>query len=85
MVAANRGIRSSGPYRLIRHPMYAGYVLTNIGFLLLYPTGWNLAVYATAWGLQLARLLAEERFLGAVPEYRDYMATVRYRLVPGLF
>ena len=34
VVAANRGVKASGPYRLVRHPMYAGYALTHVGFLL---------------------------------------------------
>ncbi len=34
VVAANRGVKISGPYRLVRHPMYAGYILTHIAVLL---------------------------------------------------
>ena len=37
VVAANRGVKASGPYRLVRHPMYAGYALTHVGFLLAGP------------------------------------------------
>src|SRR6476619_1725734 len=34
ILPANRGVRRGGPYRLVRHPMYAGYALTHAGFLL---------------------------------------------------
>src|SRR5262249_37391168 len=38
LVPANRGIKTGGPYRFVRHPMYAGYTLTHIGFLLGFPS-----------------------------------------------
>lgn len=82
---ANRGIKISGPYKLVRHPMYAGYLLVHIGLLVLFPTPFNLAVYVIGWWAQILRLLAEERLLCEDPAYRDYAAQVRWRLVPGLF
>jgi protein-S-isoprenylcysteine O-methyltransferase Ste14 len=85
MVAANRGVKQSGPYQFVRHPMYAGYFLTQVGFFLVYPTAWNLAVYAATASVQIFRLLAEERLLAQTTDYRDYMYSVRFRLVPGLF
>ncbi|HUE71769.1 MAG TPA: isoprenylcysteine carboxylmethyltransferase family protein [Pirellulaceae bacterium] len=85
LVAANRGIKRGGPYQFIRHPMYAGYVITHVGFWLLNPSGWNLTVYLVALSVQILRLLAEERFLSHEGEYRQYMSAVRYRLLPGIF
>src|SRR5262249_35493648 len=38
LVPANRGIKTKGPYRFVRHPMYAGYTLTHIGFLSGFPS-----------------------------------------------
>jgi protein-S-isoprenylcysteine O-methyltransferase Ste14 len=84
-VPAHRGLKLEGPYRFVRHPMYAGYLLGHLGFLLLNPGPWNLAVYALSYALQIPRLLAEERLLGRDPRYRAYQAGVRYRLIPGLF
>jgi protein-S-isoprenylcysteine O-methyltransferase Ste14 len=85
MTAANRGVKRQGPYRFMRHPMYVGYAITQLGFLLMNPTLWNLAVYAMAWTAQLLRIGAEERVLSHDPEYRAYAGAVRYRLVPGLY
>ncbi|WP_276509041.1 methyltransferase family protein, partial [Microvirga aerophila] len=83
--AANRGVKTQGPYSLIRHPMYIGYVATQVGFLLFNSTVWNLAIYSGAWTLQVLRILAEERTLSKDPEYKAYALAVRYRLVPGVF
>ena len=82
---ANRGIKSDGMYRFVRHPMYAGYLFVHVGILMLMPSLLNLAVYAIGWWAQILRLLAEERLLSQDPAYRDYMAKVRWRLVPGIF
>ena len=84
MVAANRGVKRGGLYRVVRHPMYAGYIVNQLGFLLLFFSPWNIAVYAIAWIAQLARVVEEEEFLLQDGEYRAYAAEVRSRLVPGI-
>jgi protein-S-isoprenylcysteine O-methyltransferase Ste14 len=85
LVPAHRGLKLSGPYRLVRHPMYAGYLLTHLAFLVINPTPWNFLVYGICYSLQVPRLLAEERFLSSDPSYCDYISRVRYRLLPGVF
>lgn len=84
LVAANRGICAAGPYRLVRHPIYLGYLLTHIGFLWLSPSSWNVTVYALAYCLMLPRIYAEERLLRRDPEYVAYCDRVRSRLIPGV-
>ena len=85
VVAANRGVKIGGPYRLVRHPMYSGYVMTQIPFLLTNPSAWNAAVYGFALACQIGRILAEERVLVRDPSYRAFAAAVPYRLVPRVF
>jgi protein-S-isoprenylcysteine O-methyltransferase Ste14 len=85
LVAANRGVRSGGLYRVVRHPMYAGYVISHVGFLLVAPSWWNASVYAAAWVLMIARIYAEERILSQDTSYEVYKESVRYRLLPGVF
>ncbi len=85
IVAANRGVKRAGPYRLVRHPMYLGYALTHGGFLLSNLSVWNVAFYTIAWTAMICRIQEEEGFLSQDPAYRDYSAGVRYRLVPGLY
>ena len=85
VVAANRGVKASGPYRLVRHPMYAGYALTHVGFLLAGPNLWNLAIYGGTLAIQISRILAEERVLNEDAAYRALAAKVRHRLLPFVF
>jgi protein-S-isoprenylcysteine O-methyltransferase Ste14 len=85
MIPANRGVVAWGPYRWVRHPIYAGYLLCHLGFLYLNPTLHNAAVYVVFYSLQIPRLFMEERLLARDPGYRQYQATVRHRLIPPLF
>ena len=85
LVPGHRGLRLRGPYRFVRHPMYAGYLLSHLGWLLLHPSLWNLGVFGCCYALQIPRLLMEERLLSLDAEYRDYQAQVRFRLIPGVF
>lgn len=84
-VPAHRGLKLSGPYRFVRHPMYAGYLLSHAAFLLMNPTAFNAAVYAGCYALQIPRLLAEERLLARDPRYRAYQRAVPDRLIPKVF
>lgn len=85
LAAANRGVKRAGPYRLLRHPMYAGYALTQITFLLLNPCLWNLCIYLVSWSVQILRIRAEEKVLQEDAAYRDYASEVRFRLIPGVY
>lgn len=84
-VPAHRGLQLTGPYRFVRHPMYAGYLLGHVAFLLVNPTLRNVVAYAVCYALQIPRLIAEERLLAHDPKYREYLASVKYRLIPGVF
>ena len=85
LVPANRGVKTRGPYRLLRHPMYAGYTLTHIGFLIGFPSLANTLLYAAVLALNVARILREEAILTHDAGYRAYATRVRFRLLPGLF
>ncbi|MCW3797010.1 isoprenylcysteine carboxylmethyltransferase family protein [Sphingomonas sp. BN140010] len=85
MIAANRGVKSRGIYAFIRHPMYLGYAVTHLGFLLVFPNLFNLAVYLTTWTFQLLRIREEERWLCQDEAYREYADRVRYRLIYGVY
>lgn len=85
LAAANRGLMQGGAYKIVRHPIYASYLLTYVGFMLINPTPWNAAVYLAAVALMAWRIRAEERVLARDPAYVAFMSRVRHRLVPGLY
>jgi protein-S-isoprenylcysteine O-methyltransferase Ste14 len=85
LVAAHRGIRTGGPYRWVRHPVYASYVVAHLGYLLLNPTWWNAAVLVTVTGFQLVRIRHEEALLSEDQEYVGYRDRVRWRLIPFVY
>lgn len=85
LLPANRGVVSGGAYKLVRHPIYLGYLIAHIGFLLASFSWRNLALYSALYFFQVLRILREEKLLKRDPEYRFYMEKTRYRLIPGLF
>jgi len=82
LVAANRGICTRGPYRVVRHPLYAGYLVAWTGYALENPSAWNWALFAVVTSFQAVRITTEERCLDADPEYVRYKARVTRRVVP---
>ncbi|HEX2343291.1 MAG TPA: methyltransferase [Vicinamibacterales bacterium] len=85
LMPANRGIVCTGLYRAVRHPIYAGYLVTHIGFLIAHPSPWNIGVILIADAALLARAVREERTLARDPEYLSYLEKVRWRVLPGVF
>lgn len=85
LAPANRGVVSTGLYRFVRHPIYMGYLITHVGFLIANPLQWNFGILATADIALVVRALREERMLAADPAYCNYTQRVRWRLVPGVF
>jgi protein-S-isoprenylcysteine O-methyltransferase Ste14 len=85
VVAANRGIKTRGPYGGIRHPLYAGEILFDVSFLLTNWSFWNGALILALILAQVVRLLQEERLLLRDERYVMYRAAVRYRLIPWVF
>jgi protein-S-isoprenylcysteine O-methyltransferase Ste14 len=82
---ALRDLVTTGPYRLIRHPMYLSYVIGDIGYNL---QEWNLVtvfLVLIGWMSLIYRIQAEERVLSHHVEWQAYKARVRYRVLPGLW
>lgn len=79
------GIVRSGPYRVLRHPAYAGMLLAHLGILVLF-FNWFLLVALCAVFVPalVLRIRVEEAALLRVPAYAQFAAT-RARLVPGLW
>jgi protein-S-isoprenylcysteine O-methyltransferase Ste14 len=82
---ALRGLVTSGPYRLVRHPMYLSYVIADIGYNLQEWNSVTLLLVLVGWMSLLYRIHAEERVLSQHAEWPAYLALVPYRLLPGLW
>ena len=77
---------STGPYALVRHPMYGGVLVMLIGVPLALGSGWGLVVLAVITPGLIWRILDEEKVLEKdLSGYREYEHKVRYRLVPYLW
>jgi protein-S-isoprenylcysteine O-methyltransferase Ste14 len=85
LMPANRGVVSSGVYRIVRHPIYLGYLVTHIAFLAATPSAWNIAALFAADAALLARAVCEEKTLTRDERYRTYQQAVRWRVLPGVF
>ena len=85
IVPANRGVVIAGPYAFVRHPIYAGYVVTHVAFACAHPTAWNAAVLLVTDAALIIRALYEERVLAADRLYQMYCSRVAWHLVPGVF
>ena len=85
LLPANRGVMVFGPYHIVRHPMYLGYMVTDMGFILANFGFWNVLVVLLQWSLQVGRIMQEERLMKKDDAYRSYMSRVRYRLIAGVF
>ena len=86
LLPAQRGVVTAGPYRLVRHPIYFGYLIGHIGFLLANFSWRNFAVLVVLYIAQVHRIRREEAVLArSSAEYRQYQQRVRWRLLPWVY
>ena len=82
-VAEGQKVISTGPYSIVRHPMYASALLYLVGTPVALDSFWGLLALVAMMPFLIWRLYDEERFLAEnLPGYTEYQKTVRYRLVP---
>ena len=85
-VAPGQTVISTGPYAVVRHPMYSGALLYMLGTSPALGSYWGLVAFAVILAVLIWRLLDEERVLAReLAGYTDYLKRVRYRLVPRLW
>ena len=85
-IAEGQKVISSGPYALVRHPMYSGANLCFLSMPLALGSWWALIPAMLECVLVGVRAVDEEKFLKAnLPGYREYCEKVRYRLIPGVW
>ena len=82
----NHRLVDSGPYRVVRHPIYAFACLMTVGTVMVFPLWWNVIAGAGMITLYVFKLQFEERMLiRELAGYRDYRQQVRYRLLPYIW
>jgi len=79
---ADRGLVASGPYRVVRHPLYLGELVFYAGVCVARPSVLHITLWAALACVQVARLRAEER---SINRYGEYAQVVPWRLAPGLW
>ena len=87
-IQVDRGhvVCDSGPYRMVRHPGYAGTILALPGIVLALSSVWTMIPAVVALIIAVIRTALEDRALQEeLPGYRDYTRRVRYRLIPGVY
>ncbi|MEJ2270706.1 MAG: isoprenylcysteine carboxylmethyltransferase family protein [Desulfobulbaceae bacterium] len=87
-IQTDRGhvVCDSGPYRIVRHPGYAGNMVALPGMVLALSSMWTLIPVAVALIIAVIRTVLEDQTLqDELPGYRDYVRRVRYRLIPGIY
>ena len=87
-IQTDRGhiVCDSGPYRMVRHPGYAGNVLALPGIVLALGSVWTIIPVIVALIIAVVRTALEDKTLQEeLPGYQDYVRRVRYRLIPGVF
>jgi protein-S-isoprenylcysteine O-methyltransferase Ste14 len=85
-VAAEQRVIDSGPYAVVRHPMYSGALVLVAGIPMALGSLFGLAAFPPFAAVIVWRLLNEERFLvGHLPGYAAYRERTRYRLVPHVW
>ena len=85
-IAPQQPVISTGPYSLVRHPMYLGALILLLGTPLALGSLWGLLPLIPMTGVLAARLLDEEKVLTEkLRGYREYCQTVRFHLVPFIW
>ena len=85
-LAPDQSVISTGPYALVRHPMYAGGLVMLLGIPIALGSWWGLFVIAAMIPALIWRLIDEEKFLARnLPGYVEYQKKLRYRLIPMIW
>lgn len=85
-LAPDQKVISTGPYAMVRHPMYSGALVMLAGMPVALGSWWGVLVIVAIMPALIWRIFDEEKFLARnLPGYVEYQNTVRYRLIPRVW
>lgn len=85
LLPAYRGVKSSGLYGWVRHPLYTAYVISFIGYWINNPSLANAAVASFGTAFLVMRIYCEEELLLKYADYKQYANRIRWRLIPAIW
>ena len=85
LLPALRGVKSSGLYGWVRHPLYSAYVVYFIGYLINNQSFNNAAVAVLGIAFLVMRIHYEEALLIKQADYKQYLSKTRWRLIPAVW
>ena len=85
-ISADQRVISTGPYAIVRHPLYVALTVTALGMPLALGSYWAALLVVPIAALLVWRLRDEEAYLvDDLPGYAEYEKQVRWRLIPGIY
>lgn len=85
-IGTDQSVVSTGPYRFVRHPLYASALIMTVGVPLALGSAWTLLLGLPMLTIVVARIVYEERFLAEnLPGYEAYCSAMPYRLIPWVY
>lgn len=85
IIAAKRGLRTNGTYRLVRHPLYTGEAIWFLSIVIMNLSIYNVFLFCVQMGCQVQRMIEEETLLKQDETYCTYLEQIRYRMIPKIF
>lgn len=85
-VEKGQKIVTTGPYKIVRHPMYLGYIIMTLSMPIALGSYWALIAFITIPFFIVPRIFDEENVLiKELKGYKEYMQKTKYRLIPGIW
>lgn len=85
LLPAHRGVKTSGIYSCVRHPLYMAYVITYLGYWINNQSLYNAVIIVAGTAFLVMRIYYEEALLFKYADYSRYAKRIRWRLIPTVW